>query len=1018
MPSKVTCSTWTAIASLAAVYFLAGKFGLSLAVVHPSVSAIWPPSGIALAALLLWGSRLWPGIFLGAFLVNITTQGNLLTTLAIASGNTLEPLWGAWLLNQFANGSKVFERARNTFSFVFLAALISTTVSATIGVSSLTLGGYTPWSQYAAVWLTWWLGDATGVLLITPLIVIWLTQPYPELKSGQVLEASGLLIALLSVGYIVFMVKTDPGLEYLTVLPLLWAAFRFGQRGAITASFLMSGIALAGTVQGVSTFAAAGTNASLLYLQGFAGTIATSALVLASVIAERIRAEQRLEVQEAVSRILAESPHLKEGGRRILQVLCERGNWSTGAIWRVDHAADALVCVEFWHLPSVAVAKFEAVSRQLTFARGIGLPGRVWSTGSAVCVPDLTKDSNFARVAVAAHEGLRAGFGFPIIVTHEILGVIECFSREAREPDDEFLRMMADIGGQIGRFIERKRSENDITLLNQRLRAVLDTAADGIITIDDRGIVQSVNAAAERIFGYASAEIIGQNVAALMPESYAREHDSYLEKYLRTGEKKIIGIGREVEGRRKDGTTFPADLAISETHLGDYRAFTGIVRDITERKRTEILLKQAKDELLQANQQLEKRVQERTADLEKANDALLANLEQQQRLEEQLRQAQKMESIGTLAGGIAHDFNNSLNIIRGYATLTSAQSPASSQVIENTKIIIDEVDRAASVVRQLLTLARKTETRLVLIDANQIVVTVSELIKQTFPKTINVSLQLDQQLLPVLADSNQLNQALLNICVNARDAMPVGGELTLKTEMIRQDAMQSRHPEVPGQPHVCIVITDTGLGMDEIMRSRIFEPFFTTKGIGEGTGLGLAMVYGIIKNHRGSIDVESEPGLGTTFRLYLPALQQGDEPLVDEATSAKTIVTSSANSKATVFVVEDELAMVRLLRMILSRAGYRVLAALDGAKALELYRQHKDEIDIVVIDLGLPEVTGWEVIRTMKEQNPGVKVIITTGYLQPELKSELLGSEVKAYIHKPYAVDKVLEALESTLQQC
>lgn len=882
----------------------------------------------------------------------------------------------------------------------------------------MTLGGYTPWDQYAAVWLTWWLGDATGVLLITPLIVIWLTQPYPELKSGRVLEASGLLIALLSVGYIVFMVKTDPGLEYLTVLPLLWAAFRFGQRGAITASFLMSGIALTGTVQGVSTFAAAGTNASLLYLQGFAGTIATSALVLASVITERIRAERRLEVQEAVSRILAESPHLKEGGRRILQVLCERANWSTGAIWRVEHAADALVCVEFWHLPSVAAAKFEAVSRQSTFARGIGLPGRVWSTGSAAWIPDVTKDSNFARVAVAAQEGLRAGFGFPIIVTHEILGVIECFSREVREPDDEFLRMMADIGGQIGRFIERKRSEIDITLLNQRLRAVLDTAADGIITIDERGTVRSVNAAAERIFGYTSAEIIGQNVGMLMPESYAREHDSYLEKYLRTGEKKIIGIGREVEGRRKDGTNFPADLAISETHLGDYRAFTGIVRDITERKRTEILLKQAKDELLQANQQLEKRVHERTADLEKANDALFANLEQQQRLEEQLRQAQKMESIGTLAGGIAHDFNNSLNIIRAYATLTSAQSPASSQVIENMKIITDEVDQGASVVRQLLTLARKTETRLVFTDANRIVVTVSELIKQTFPKAINVSLQLDQQLLPVLADPNQLNQALLNICVNARDSMPVGGELTLKTEMIGPDAVQSRHPEAPGQPHVCIVITDTGMGMDEIVRSRIFEPFFTTKGIGEGTGLGLAMVYGIIKNHRGSIDVESEPGLGTTFRLYLPALQQGDEPLVDkgssEATSAKPIVASLANPKATVLVVEDEKAIVGLLRMILSTAGYRVLAALDGAKAVELYRQHKDEIDIVVMDLGLPKVTGWEVIRTMKEQNPGVKVIITTGYLQQELKSELLGSEVKAYIHKPYTVDKVLEALEST----
>jgi PAS domain S-box-containing protein len=968
-----------------------------------------------LAALLLWGPRLWPGIFLGAFFINITTEGNLFTTLAIASGNTLEPLWGAWFVNQFANGSRVFERARNTFNFVFLAALVSTTVSATIGVSSLTVGGYAPWDRYAEIWLTWWLGDAAGVLLVTPLLVIWLTQPHPELKVSRTVEALALLAALISVGYIVFMVETDPGLEYLAMLPLLWAAFRFGQRGVVTAAFLISGIALAGTLQGVSTFAIFGTNASLLYLQGFAGTIAMAALVLASVITERMRAEQRLEVQEAVSRILAESPDLKEAGSRILQVLCERAKWSTGAIWHVDRVADALVCVEFWHLPSIAVGEFEAVSRQRTFARGIGLPGRVWSTENVAWIPDVSKDSNFPRAAVAAQQGLRAGFGFPIKVKHEILGVIECFSREVREPDDEFLRMMTDIGSQIGRFIERKRAENDIAVLNQRLRAVLNTAADGIITIDQRGIVRSVNAAAERIFGYTAAEIIGQNVAMLMPESYAREHDSYLEKYLRTGERKIIGIGREVEGRRKDGTSFPADLAVSETRLGDYRAFTGFVRDITERKRTELLLKQAKDELLDANQQLEKRVQERTADLEQAHDALLMHLEQRQRLEEQLRQAQKMESIGTLAGGIAHDFNNNLNIIRAYATLVSAQSAASPQVVENMKIIIDEVDRGASVVRQLLILARKTETRLVLTDVNQVIVTVGELIKRTFPKTINVRLQLERDLMPVLADPNQINQAILNICVNARDAMPVGGELTLKTEVIAMDAMQIRHPEAFGEPHVCVAITDTGVGMDESVRVRIFEPFFTTKGIGEGTGLGLAMVYGIVKNHRGMIDVESEPGHGTTIRLYLPALQHAAEPLVDEAASTKTIVRSLTTAKATVLVVEDEVPMVRLLTTILSRAGYRVLAALDGAKAIELYRQHKDEIDVVVIDLGLPKVTGGEVIRTMKEENAQVKVIITTGYLEPRLKSEVPGFEANAYIYKPYTMDEVLKNLESIL---
>jgi PAS domain S-box-containing protein len=1018
MINKVSAAwrTLPAILSLAGIYFLAGKAGLSLAIVHPSASAIWPPSGIALAVLLLWGYRLWPGIFLGAFLVNITTRGDLLTTLAIASGNTLEALWGAYLINRFANGAKFFERAKTTFGFVLLAALISTTVSATIGVSSLILGGYAPWDQYAAIWLTWWLGDATAELLITTLLVIWLTQPYPQLKPGRILEGSGLLLSLVAAAYFGFVAETDPGLEYLAILPLLWAAFRFGQRGAVTAAFFISAIALAATVQGISPFTTVGPNESLLNLQGFTGTIAMAALVLASVISERMRAEQRLEVQEAVSRILADSADLKEAGPKILQVLCERANWSTGAIWNVDRAADALACVEFWHLASIDVPQFEAITRQRTFARGIGLPGRVWSSGNVTWIADVTQDSNFPRAPIAAQEGLRAGFGFPIKVADEFFGIIECFSREVREPDDNFLRTVADIGGQVGRFIERKRSENDIAVLNQRFRAVLDTAADGIITIDERGIIRTINAAAERIFGYAAAEIIAENVGVLMPEPYKREHGSYLSNYLRTGERKIIGIGREVQCRRKDGTIFPADLAVSETRLGDYRAFTGIVRDITERKRTEVLLNQAKDELLHINQQLEQRVQERTADLEQANATLLMNIEQQKKLEEQLRQAQKMESIGTLAGGIAHDFNNTLNIIRAYATLASAQSPADPQIVENMKTINEEVDRGASMTRQLLTLARKAETRLARTDANQVVVGVSELIKQTFPRTIDVRLTLDQKLPPVLADANQINQALLNICVNARDAMPTGGVLILTTEVIDQDTMQSRHPEAAGNSYVCISSTDTGTGMEESVRSRIFEPFFTTKGFGEGTGLGLAMVYGIMKNHQGVIDVESEAGHGTTFRLYLPALQQDHPVVLNEATDAKAFVQSFANPKATVLVVEDEQPMVRFLKNVLTRKGYRVLAALDGAEAIDLYQRHKDDIDVVLIDLGLPKVTGSEVIRIMKEQNPNVKIIVTTGYLEPELRLELLGAEVKEYIQKPYSVEDVLEKLESAFE--
>lgn len=884
---QVARRTVIAIVSLAAVYFLAGKFGLSLATEHASASAIWPPSGIALAALLLWGYRIWPGVFLGAFLVNITTAGGLATTLGIASGNTLGAFVGAWLINHFANGHKVFERAKNIFKFVLLAGLISTAVSATLGVTSLTLGGYAQWDRYAAIWFTWWLGDIAGDLLIAPLLVIWLTQPYPDLKSRRIFEAAGLLLSILSLGYIVFLSGAARGLEYVSILPLLWAAFRFGQRGAVTAAFLTSAIALAGTVQGIGPFATAGPNEALLHLQGFMGTIAMAALVLAAAISERMRAEQRIEVQEAVSRILADSPDLEEAGSKILQVLCERAKWSAGAIWNVDRTGNELVCVEFWHVASGAAPLFEAESRKRRLPSGVGLPGRVLSGGNAAWIPDVTKDSNFPRGPIAVQEGLRAAFGFPIKVAHEVVGVVECFSREVREIDDDFLRTVNDIGGQLGRFVERKRAED--------------------------------------------------------------------------------------------------------------------------------LLSQAKDELIKVNEQLERRVQERTADLEHANATLLKTIDEQKRLEEQLRQAQKMESIGTLAGGIAHDFNNSLNIIRAYATLISVQSPANPHIIENTKIINEEVERGAAVVRQLLTIARKTETRLARTDVNQVVLMVSELIKQTFPKTVEVKLNLDRTLHPVLADANQINQALLNICVNARDAMPNGGELTLATEMIEENTLQRRHPEASANPHVCIAVTDTGTGMEESVRSRVFEPFFTTKGFGEGTGLGLAMVYGIMKNHHGVVEVESEPGLGTTFRLYLPAFQGDARSISDEMTEGKLAVRTLAK-QSTVLVVEDEAAMVELLKNGLLRQGYRVLVAMDGAEAIDLYQRHGHEIALVLMDLGLPKVTGSEVIRTMKKQNPEVNIIVTTGYIEPELKSELFEAGVKDYIQKPYFMTDVLQRISEYLK--
>ncbi len=285
--------------ALAAAYYACGKLGLSMAFFNASASPVWPPTGLALAVLLWRGRRLWPGVFVGAFLVNITTQGSLPVTLGIAAGNSFEALLAAWFVCRFANGLKAFESTRGAFRFILLAALISTTVSPTIGVTSLCLGGFGSWADYGTIWLTWWLGDMVSNLIIAPLLVVWMAGPLRRPKQSQVLESAGLLCLIVFVGEIVFLGKSVLGqghrpLEFLCVPPLLWAAFRFGARGAISSAFAISALALWGTLRGLGPFARSDPNESLLLLQAFMGAVTMTALVLGLVVSERKRAEMAL----------------------------------------------------------------------------------------------------------------------------------------------------------------------------------------------------------------------------------------------------------------------------------------------------------------------------------------------------------------------------------------------------------------------------------------------------------------------------------------------------------------------------------------------------------------------------------------------------------------------------------------------------------------------------------------------------------------------------------------------------
>jgi PAS domain S-box-containing protein len=388
----------------------------------------------------------------------------------------------------------------------------------------------------------------------------------------------------------------------------------------------------------------------------------------------------------------------------------------------------------------------------------------------------------------------------------------------------------------------------------------------------------------------------------------------------------------------------------------------------------------------------------------------LFNDTKRKRLEQQLVQAQKMEGLGTLAGGIAHDFNNILAIILGYTNRleTLGSKPEAPGAI---KIIKEAVERGAALVQQLLTSARQTEARFSALDLNALVRELEKMLQATFPKMINFELRLQPDLPLITADRSQIHQVLLNLCVNARDAMKDGGILTLETSMTPGAELTESFTGAAAQNYACIRVRDTGSGMSKQVRSHIFEPFFTTKERGKGTGLGLSVVYGVVNNHRGFVQVESERDAGTTFIVYLPVEHSTEEP----GGGILGRITPKQNTPQTILLVEDEEMLRDLGVIVLESEGYRVLAAKDGMEAVALFEEHRDDIGLVVCDLGLPRLGGREVFLKMKESRPGVRAIIASGYLEPAIRSEMLKAGVLDTIQKPYDFNDLLTKIRSAI---
>jgi len=397
-----------------------------------------------------------------------------------------------------------------------------------------------------------------------------------------------------------------------------------------------------------------------------------------------------------------------------------------------------------------------------------------------------------------------------------------------------------------------------------------------------------------------------------------------------------------------------------------------------------------------------------------AMQGVFKDVTEQERLEQQLQQAQKMEAIGTLAGGIAHDFNNLLQAILGYTQILTMEKGENDPDLSRLQQIENSAMRASELTQQLLAFSRKVESKLRPVDLNLEVKQVEKLLKRTIPKMISIELHLQKNLQVVNADPAQVEQVMMNLGVNARDAMPEGGKLIIETENAFLDEHYCRtHPGAAVGQYVCLSMTDTGDGMDRETLDHIFEPFYTTKEVGKGTGLGLSMVYGIVKSHRGYIMCYSEPGAGSTFKIYLPAVEEERREQEAEPEREAQI----EGGEETILLVDDEELLRDIGKEILEQFGYAVVTAPDGETALKLYAERKQEISLVILDLMMPGMGGKQCLEQLLATASDTKVVIASGYSVNGPAKATLKAGAKGFIKKPFELKQMLKVVREVLDQ-
>jgi two-component system cell cycle sensor histidine kinase/response regulator CckA len=507
---------------------------------------------------------------------------------------------------------------------------------------------------------------------------------------------------------------------------------------------------------------------------------------------------------------------------------------------------------------------------------------------------------------------------------------------------------------------ERKQSEESQKLLI----AAIEQAAEGVVITDATGIIQYVNPAEEKISGYSRAELIGQGADIYKSDKHHEDLHANMWENIRTGN---VWQGR-FSNRKKDGTEYHEDATISPIYdeSGKLTNFVAVKHDVTK----------------------------------------------QITLQEQLLQAQKMEAIGTLAGGFAHDFNNKLQVIDGYVDLMLFDKDMPETAKSELEVIKQTVHSSAELIKGMMVFVRKAPMELRPIELNKLVAQTRSMLSRSMPKMIEIDLLLDDDLWTINAAPNQIDQILMNLSINARDAMPDGGRLTIKTQNLEleEEFCLARPGAKPGR-YVMIAVSDTGTGMDKETASHIFEPFFTTKASGKGTGLGLAVVYGIVEQHNGWIICDSEPSVGSTFRIYFPAIEEVPQEQYFEKKEPPR------GKAETILLVDDEPDLLQIIVRLLNRANYRVITSTHGKDALELYEKHRKEIRLVILDLLMPGMGGKECLRALFRMDPNSRVLMVSGYHEEGIAEKLKDAGAKGFMWKPFDEPELLEKIREIIDE-